>query len=42
MDVWCENATSLTGKQWVYCKVMESEFKKLQPTRLTDLLALMS
>jgi type III restriction enzyme len=38
--VWCENATALTGKRWIYCKVMEAEFKKLEPTRIADLLAL--
>ncbi len=37
--VWCENATTLTGKRWIYRKVMESEFKELEPTRIGDLLA---
>ena len=37
---WCENATTLTGKPWVYLKVREFEFDKLQPDCVGDLGAL--
>lgn len=37
---WCDNATTLTGRRWLYCKVMEADFKKLQPMRVADLLVL--
>ena len=36
---WCENATSLTGKQWKYLKVPQKEFTALEPSRLSDLMA---
>ena len=38
---WCQNATSLTDKQWKYAKVPQKEFETLQPGRLADLAALM-
>jgi type III restriction enzyme len=37
---WCENASKLTDKQWSYAKVPQKEFETLQPSRLSDLLAL--
>src|ERR1700676_533243 len=37
---WCENATGLAGKQWKYVKVPQKEFEALQPSRLSDLIAL--
>jgi type III restriction enzyme len=37
---WCENATKLTGKEWKYVKVPQKEFEALQPSRLSDLIAL--
>ncbi|MGO9641151.1 MAG: DEAD/DEAH box helicase family protein [Candidatus Acidiferrales bacterium] len=37
---WCENATSLTDKQWKYVKVPQKDFEALQPNRLADLAAL--
>jgi type III restriction enzyme len=38
--LWCENTTILTGNQWSYLKVLQSEFKQLQPTEFSDLMAL--
>jgi len=38
--MWCENATALTGKKWVYTKVLQPEFTRLQPKQLADLAAL--
>ena len=37
---WCENASKLTDKQWKYVKVPQKEFEALQPSRLSDLTAL--
>jgi type III restriction enzyme len=34
--IWCENATLLTGVPWSYVKVPQTEFAKLQPTLLSD------
>ncbi len=31
-QLWCENATVLTGKPWGYLKVQEKEYKQLQPS----------
>jgi hypothetical protein len=31
-QLWCENATLLTGKPWGYLKVQEKEYKQLQPS----------
>jgi type III restriction enzyme len=39
-STWCENASSLTGIPWRYLKVKQTEFKKLQPDELADLMAL--
>lgn len=30
-QLWCENATILTGVRWSYLKVSQPEFEKLQP-----------
>ena len=38
--VWCENATTLTGKEWRYRKILQTEFARLQPKMLADLAAL--
>jgi len=38
--LWCENATILTGTEWVYRKVLQKEFEKLQPSDFEDLIAL--
>jgi len=34
--IWCENATLLTGVTWMYLKVPQTEFSKLQPQVLAD------
>jgi type III restriction enzyme len=39
-QLWCENATNLTGKPWEYLKVRQREFTSLQPSSFTDLLVL--
>jgi len=39
-QLWCENAAILTGTEWVYRKVLQKEFEKLQPTDFEDLIAL--
>jgi type III restriction enzyme len=39
-QLWCENASRLTGTEWVYQKVMQKEFEKLQPGDFEDLIAL--
>ncbi len=36
--LWCENASRLTGQSWVYVKVPQEGFDKLQPTHFTDML----
>jgi type III restriction enzyme len=38
-QLWCENATILTGEQWNYVKVPQKEYYKLQPVEFYDLLA---
>ncbi len=38
-QMWCENATMLTGEQWRYVKVPQKEYQKLQPVEFYDLLA---
>ena len=38
--LWCENATILTGTEWVYRKVLQKEFERLQPADFEDLIAL--
>ncbi len=35
---WCENATELTGGNWNYLKVNQSEFEKLKPENFRELL----
>ncbi|MDP8930725.1 MAG: DEAD/DEAH box helicase family protein [Actinomycetota bacterium] len=35
-QIWCENATLLTGVDWGYIKVPQTEFGKLQPTELAE------
>jgi type III restriction enzyme len=30
-QLWCENASLLTGKPWAYVKVLQTDFKALQP-----------
>jgi len=37
-QIWCENATKLTDKQWRYLKVPQKEYVKLQPIEFYDLL----
>jgi type III restriction enzyme len=39
-QLWCENATLLTGTPWVYLKVRQADYASLQPTRFADLLVL--
>ena len=39
-ELWCENATTLTGTRWAYRKVLQKEFEKLQPSDFEDLIAL--
>ncbi len=38
--LWCENASRLTGSEWRYLKVLQTEFGKLQPADFYDLMAL--
>jgi len=35
--IWCENATALTGENWSYLKVKQSEYVKLQADTFADL-----
>src|SRR5204863_5406258 len=37
-QMWCENATILTSRQWRYVKVPQNEYLKLQPVEFADLL----
>jgi type III restriction enzyme len=39
-QLWCENASILTATEWVYQKVPQKEFEKLQPADFEDLIAL--
>jgi type III restriction enzyme len=39
-QIWCENATLLTGTAWCYLKVPQGAFDELQPAALADLLVL--
>jgi len=41
-QLWCDNATRLTGMAWTYLKVPQAEYGGLQPTEFADLLALAS
>jgi len=34
--LWCDNATRLTGKPWVYIKVREGDYYSLQPALFAD------
>ncbi len=36
-QIWCENATLLTGTDWRYLKVPQSEFENLQPEGFEEL-----
>jgi type III restriction enzyme len=36
-QLWCENATNLTGVQWEYVKVPQTGFGKLKPDEFSDL-----
>ncbi len=38
--LWCENASRLTGTEWLYKIVKQKEFEKLQPNDFEDLVAL--
>jgi hypothetical protein len=38
--LWCENASTLTGKPWAYLKVKKTEYDGLQPSLFSDLDAL--
>ena len=40
-QMWCENATQLTGDVWQYVKVPQKEYEKLQPVEFSDLLIFM-
>ena len=35
--LWCENASSLTPREWAYLKVPQTGFEGLQPSSFTDL-----
>lgn len=37
-ELWCQNATTLTGQQWQYVKIPQKEYEKLQPVEFYDLL----
>ena len=39
-QIWCENASILTGIEWRYLKVPQSEFDKLRPSEYGELLVL--
>jgi type III restriction enzyme len=39
-QLWCENTTKLAGKPWAYVKVLQTAYKKLQPSLFGDLLVL--
>ncbi len=41
-QLWCENATKLTGEQWRYVKVPQKEYQRLQPVEFYDLLTFVS
>ena len=38
--LWCENATRLTGTEWQYLIVHQTDFEQLQPDSYSDLYAL--
>jgi len=37
-QLWCENASVLTGTLWAYLNVLQTEYERLQPTSFADLL----
>ena len=37
-ELWCENATLLTGTPWRYIVVPQAEYNHLQPTQFEDIL----
>jgi type III restriction enzyme len=39
-QLWCENATILTGTEWRYQKVLQKGFEELRPNDFEDLIAL--
>ena len=39
-QLWCENASRLTGAEWLYKKVLQKEFEQLVPDDFEDLIAL--
>ena len=39
-QLWCENATALTGTEWQYKKVLQKGFEELQPNDFEDLITL--
>ena len=41
-QLWCENATKLTGKEWSYLKVPQDGYNRLQPTCFSDVVFLAS
>ncbi len=36
-ELWCENATRLTGQIWRYVKVPQKEYQRLQPSEFSEL-----
>ncbi len=36
-QIWCENATALTGKNWKYLKVPQKDFENLHPNDFEEL-----
>ena len=36
-ELWCANATALTGTQWRFVKVPQKEHEKLDPSDFADL-----
>lgn len=38
--LWCENATTLTGKTWHYRRVNQRAFEQLAPKYFSDLTVL--
>jgi type III restriction enzyme len=41
-QMWCENATMLTGTPWTYLKVRQIDYSSLQPNEFADLVVLPS
>jgi type III restriction enzyme len=41
-QLWCENATLLTGQPWAYLIVKQLDYNNLQPTLFADLLVLVT